>query len=506
MGFLNRLPARQDGYYNRNRMWKNKGSDTAANRRTLVSPSHMLVNIGGAGAHAYELAAALDMDLNESWVWDTQTPTDYTVAANRAGKDFYIYACIPGSGFSPILVLSAATTYPAGYSAADCRKIGGFHCECVDVGTISGHALTGYLAGDIIPRSCWDLSHRSAGAQAGMVWAGKTDFDTVVGPKIWVAIYLASGTGSSTASVNGGTISDTRDWMSFVDDFAAIGCRMLEDDEFQAIAAGSNEETNIAGSADPVTTTGHLDTAGRRMISNFGCEDCCGAMNQWLRTQSYRFDPDGSVAAATKTATAYHAASPGGNPIYAKFLANGEPYLCCNMANDAADKWLTLGTDYKILVKHDADAATGSTQIYFDEDATQPARILANMARGKNSFVSSNNPAFALQITHSATASSLGVAIHYDDASDERLEFISPTAANGTIDLALLGGAAIGYYDLPGAKGSLYKQGTYGDIKLLAGLNWARGSSCGSRGRDAIGGWRWYASSSIGGRACAEIA
>jgi hypothetical protein len=25
MGFLNRLPARQDGYYNRNRMWKNKG-------------------------------------------------------------------------------------------------------------------------------------------------------------------------------------------------------------------------------------------------------------------------------------------------------------------------------------------------------------------------------------------------------------------------------------------------------------------------------------------------
>ena len=43
MGFLNRLPARQDAYYSRNRMWKNKGSDTAANRRTLVSPSHMLI-------------------------------------------------------------------------------------------------------------------------------------------------------------------------------------------------------------------------------------------------------------------------------------------------------------------------------------------------------------------------------------------------------------------------------------------------------------------------------
>ena len=381
MGFLNRLPARQDGYYSRNRMWKNKGSDTAANRRTLVSPSHMLVNIGGAGAHAYELTAAQDRDLNESWVWDTQTPDDYTIAANRAGKDFYIYVVLPGSGFSPILVLSAATTYPAGYSAADSRKIGGFHCECADVGTISGHPLTGYLAGDIIPRSCWDLSHRSAGAQVGMVWAGKTDFDSLAGPKIWVALYLTSGTGSSTVSANGATISDTRDWMSFADDFAAIGCRMLEDDEFQAIAAGSNEETNIAGSADPVTTGGHLDTAGRRMISNIGCEDCCGAMWQWLRTQSYRFD-----GAANHT--------------------------------------------HQVVVSGDPETVTSGN----------PSGDVA--------------PAFA-------------------------------------------------YYDLPGAKGSLYRQGTYGDVKLCAGGYWAIAAGAGSRYR-AADAWRWLSYTTLGGRFCAE--
>ena len=39
-------------------------------------------------------------------------------------------------------------------------KLGGFHCLCVDVGTISGHALTNYIAGDILPRSCWDLKHK----------------------------------------------------------------------------------------------------------------------------------------------------------------------------------------------------------------------------------------------------------------------------------------------------------------------------------------------------------
>jgi hypothetical protein len=288
MGLFSRIPARLDAYYDRNRMWRSKSSAVAADRRTLVSPSHLLVNIGGNG-YAYEIEIAQEMDLNIVSSWDSQSP-DYTNAANRAGKDFYIYACRPTSGNIPVLKLSATTTFPAGYSATTSRKVGGFHCECVNVGTISGHALSGFLAGDILPRSVWDLKHRSAGTQAGMVWAGKTDFDSLNYAPIWAAIYLASGTGASTSSVNGGTISDIRNWMDFVDDFAAIGCRMPDDDEFQAIASGSNEETNITGSSDPGTTGGHVDTAGRRMISHIGCEDCCGVLWQWLRTQSFKSD------------------------------------------------------------------------------------------------------------------------------------------------------------------------------------------------------------------------
>jgi len=78
--------------------------------------------------------------------------------------------------------------------------------------------------------------------------------------------------------------------MDFVDDFGAVKKTLLGDDEFQLIAAGSNEETNITGSADPVTTGGHSDTVGRRMISNIGCEDCAGAMRQWLRDTSANYD------------------------------------------------------------------------------------------------------------------------------------------------------------------------------------------------------------------------
>ena len=286
--------------------------------------------------------AAGTIGLNTAGNWDN---SDYATPANRSGKDFYVYATADG------LILSANATYPTGYTAANSRKIGGFHCLCVAVGTISGHPLSGFLAGDILPASVWDLQHRPQCSPEGMVWSEAAG--------IWVDIYLQSGTGTSTKSANGGTITDTRNWMDFVDDLGAVGKRLLDDGEFQKIAAGGNEETNIAGSADPGTTTGHTDTAGRRMISNIGCEDCAGVVYQWLLDQSYR-----------------------------------------------------VGT-----------------------------------------------------------------------------------------------GAAWNWYDLPGAKGSLYNYSTAGDadVKLLAGGAWPNGAHCGSRCRVA-NAYRWHVASTVGARGCCGAA
>ncbi len=553
---VDRMLARRDTYYWRNRMFKNKGSDTAANRRTLVTPSRIVVNVGTRGL---VIATEKEFDLNVDATWDDKsvaatwqathsyslneyakplvannyiykcttagisggsqpawgtTPggttndgavvwtcvKDMTVAANRAGQDIRVYACIPSSGSTPVLILSAASTYPAGYDDTNSRKIAQFHCECANVGTISGHALTGYLAGDILPRSVQDIEHRPAsGFMVGMVWAGKTDFDSVNLAPIWTMIYLASGTGANTTSVNGGTISDTRDWMDFVDDFAAIGCRMLEDDEFQAIAAVSNEETNIAGSADPVTTGGHSDTAGRRMISNIGCEDCCGAMWQWLRTQSYQYNPDGAQMAASQTTVITYVASLEGAPVYLKW-SGPVPYLCANIVSDV---WITIGS-HKFQIKADAAPATGGTQIYFDDDATQPNRLLSAVVNGKDAMIASSHPYFSLVVKYNAAPATLGVELRYDNVTHSRLEAINASLANQSIDLAL-SSPAWAYYDLPGAKGSLYKQGTYGDVKLLAGGFWANGSYCGSRSRSAAY-FRWVANSNVGGRGCAEPA
>ncbi|RUM41395.1 MAG: hypothetical protein DSY80_08950 [Desulfocapsa sp.] len=268
-------------YYMHDQAWQCKSGDNSV----IQSPNEIKLRID---TESYYLTAQIELDVDVAGDWDTTSGTDYTVAANRAGKDFYFYAVQPSSGTVPEFVLSANSTVPSGYTASNSRKLGGFHCECADVGTISGHDLSGYLAGDILPASVWDLFHRAVSGNEGMVYSEQAN--------IWVDIYLASGTGSSTASANGATISDIRSWLDFVDDFAAVKKSLLSDFEFQIIAAGSNEETNISGSADPVTTGGHSDTAGRRMVSNIGVEDAAGAMWQWLSTPSARLD-DGTAGA-----------------------------------------------------------------------------------------------------------------------------------------------------------------------------------------------------------------
>jgi len=478
--------------YDRSAKWAVKTAyTTAANRYTLVRPKLSVI----IDSHLYLDASQSDIDLSLEASWDS-VATDYTVAANRAGKDFYIYACVQADGTSKI-ILSANSTVPTGYTSTNSRKIGGFHCLCVDVGTIASHTLTDFVAGDILPASVWDLNHKPKYASPeGMVFSDQAN--------IWVDIYLASGTGANTASVNGGTISDTRTWLDFVDDGGAVKKRMLKDREFQLIGEGCNQQTNIFGSSDPVTTGGHLDTASRRMLSNIGCEDVAGALNQWLDEQSFRCDPDGTVIAAGLTSTIYHADTPGGNPVYLKQASSGIYYLACNMAAATVDKYIGP-TNYKIPIKYEADPATGAIgQIYFDDDAANAwEKILCNISTiGKTVFLPTNNPAYFFEIKHDASAATNGTAINFDDGADNRLESDNAGGANATYDISL-NSQSFTDKTVGGNKGKRYTQGTYGDVKLRAGGIWNSGATCGSRYR-AANFWSWYTSSSIGCRFCAE--
>jgi hypothetical protein len=256
----------------------------------------MRLSIDGLG---YYNSAEVEMDLSDESAWDS-VATDYRIAANRAGQNFRLYACKPASGRVPDFVVSANATAPTGYTTSTSRKIGMFHCECADVGTISGHALTGYLAGDILPRSIQDLLHRPYGRfLPGFAWGGPTDFDSLNYAPLWASIYPLSGTGASIASVFGAAASVSRNFYDFADDLKNIGARMMNDWEFAQLHSGSPGETNILGSANPTTVGGHVDTASRRIISNIGLEDMSGVWWTWLQNQrSYIAGADYAAAIA----------------------------------------------------------------------------------------------------------------------------------------------------------------------------------------------------------------
>lgn len=248
------------------------------------------------------------------------------------GRDFYIYL-VP-DGASVKLVVSCNATYPndvsANYTMNNTRKIGQFATLCADAGdgltvktaaspgtesagnnylvkqyttndedgfytfynkkitaistgtyydvlTVE-HPLAGFKKGDILPESVFCLSFKPYAEPSGMVYDVDTDMA--------YDVYLQSGRGKLTASVYGGTITDTRPQQNHQDDMRQVKKRLLFDHEFSSMAAGSNEGTNITGSTDPVTTGGHKDTANNRMISFIGVEDCCGVLWQWSECTS----------------------------------------------------------------------------------------------------------------------------------------------------------------------------------------------------------------------------
>ena len=275
---LNEIDDLLDGYaleYVRDIAFAAKTVGAAADRYMVLTPNRMGVYFN---SKQFYLSAQATLDLSLEATWDS-IGTDYRVAATRQGLDFYIYATTSATTTPGILVSDNASA-PVGFNTTTSKQIGGFHCLCVAVGAIAGHTLTGYLAGDILPQSVWDLLHRPDSATEGMVYDNQTGK--------WVDIYLVSVSGTTLISVNGGTTADGTSavkfhWYKFVQWLGRQKKKLPDQTEFISLSRGANQGTNITGSADPGTTTGHTDTASRRMISNIGCEDTCGVLRQWGR-------------------------------------------------------------------------------------------------------------------------------------------------------------------------------------------------------------------------------
>lgn len=273
-------------YYLRTECWNSPDPDR------IAAPTNVCIDVGGKLLSAD--VPPLPLDINVPVYWDA---AGWASPASRAGKDFYIYAIRTSRAPEPAYILSNNATLPVGvdYNGDNTRKIGGFHCLCEDVGNIEGHSLSGMMAGQILPASVWDLRHRPLSGPEGMVYCSGTGR--------WYQIYLTNTEGLSTfggavACGNRGIDGDgyplgSRYWFSEV--LSRCGMRLLTETEFPIVSGGSNCLTAVQGGIDPVTTGGHVDSKGRRMISNLGLEDCCGAYYQWSVSTASHFKADAAM-------------------------------------------------------------------------------------------------------------------------------------------------------------------------------------------------------------------
>lgn len=201
------------------------------------------------------------------------------------GKDYYFYLDNQSN-----LIASLNENLPTGVTSA--VKIGGAHTICQAVTECNAptllsdsfwanHPAIGYNAGYFIPNSSWTPAFRSAAltGNKGQVFVDRGYI------RKWVDIYLQSGTGASTASSYAGTITNNRQYMLFFGDMDQVGKQLASADEFRIFSEGSNQKTSIQGGAIPSDKKcgGYLDTAGKRMISGYFVECCCGYLWQASR-------------------------------------------------------------------------------------------------------------------------------------------------------------------------------------------------------------------------------
>lgn len=191
------------------------------------------------------------------------------------GKDYSIFLVPDDTATNGIgIKVSLNKTAPTGYSALNTRRIGGFHTLCVDAGTIEGHDLSGWLAGDILPLSVWTLWHRPICSPSGMRYVPELDG--------WKTIYMQSGTGTNTVFEYGATHTRSRDYWGHEFDVGMVGMELISSLAFTVSAQGVEPLKAIQGKAESycLTAGGHVNESGRRILSNGGDEDDVGVLWQ----------------------------------------------------------------------------------------------------------------------------------------------------------------------------------------------------------------------------------
>ena len=196
------------------------------------------------------------------------------------GKDYSIFL-VPDGEKNVAIKISLNKTAPVGYDTVNTRRIGGFHTECKDVGTVqNGNAMNGWLAGDIIPNSVWTLWHKPLIASpSGARYVPERD--------AWKTIYSQSGTLENTVFEYGATTTRSRSAWDHEVDLGLVGWEFPTSIDFTISELGIVPLKAVNGKAESSCTTagGWVNENNIRMVTSGGDESTCGGL--WTILQEY---------------------------------------------------------------------------------------------------------------------------------------------------------------------------------------------------------------------------
>ena len=105
---------------------------------------------------------------------------------------------------------------------------------------------------------------------------------------LWADIYLGSWDGSKLVSAYNqvcvtGTSAKAMHGLMMAEEYGLVSKALPSYDEFIVAAKGTPESDHISTGAVPTGAGGHVGTLGKRIISNYGLEDCVGVLWQWSK-------------------------------------------------------------------------------------------------------------------------------------------------------------------------------------------------------------------------------
>jgi len=408
----------------------------------------MRVNIGGLGHYTGE---ETELDLNDADTWDTLA-TDYTVPVTRAGMSFSLYACRPTAGRVPVFKISASSSAPSGYTTTTSRKIGGFDClpyVTAPTWTADTVIALNYVVQPTTPgtnKLLYKCTARSGDYKTHA--SAEPTWPTTAGETI---------------------VDDAITWTCM-----ANACQNLDANHpYKNHEMGSIIFNSIWDLWDRPSSD-----LRQGMVKN-SLTPWDGVKKQWIDIH----------------------------------LASGTGSSCTSVFNatikDTVD-WFSFA-EYgrlqgkRLLYPHEfQNAAYGGNEETNIARSSDPVSCIFPLDTNGRSMISYIG---AIMMCGGLYQWGLGGGYRFDGATAHTHQVVASgdpetiTSGAASADVA----PAFTWYDLPGAKGSLFRQGTYGYTEPLFGDSWYNGTNCGSRCR-SLGFWPWTANSEVGGRFLAEPA